>query len=149
MMALKPAEDPDHPGNSAEYHTGKPCVVKGCKEPAGTYWGPSWCQKHNAERLERIGANLDDMIRRNELRAAVEKETEDLRRMLYDAFAEIRALVVAAGGKITVLPEHYAAKITAESVRTPKGKSGPKTYDYVVARATPSLTEAGETEKTG
>lgn len=131
---MKPTEDPNHEGNSAEYHTGKSCIVNGCKEPAGTWWGPSWCQKHNHERLERIGSNLDDMIRRNELKAAVEKETADLRAMLHDAYRENRALVVAAGGKITVLPEHYTAKICAESVHTPQGRDGPKTYDYVISK---------------
>lgn len=129
---MKPTEDPNHKGNSAEYHTGKPCIVKGCTAPAGTWWGPSWCQKHNHERLERIGANLDDMIKRNELKRMVEEETKSLREMLYSAYAENRALVVAAGGKITVLPEHYKAKIVAESVHTPKGRDGPKTYDYVI-----------------
>jgi hypothetical protein len=129
---MKPTEDPAHSGNSAEYHTGKPCVVKGCKEPAGTWWGPSWCRQHNHERLERIGSNLNDMVKRAELRAAVEAETKSLRDLLHRAYRENRALVVAAGGKITVLPEHYTAKIVAESVRTPKGENGPKTYDYMV-----------------
>lgn len=140
---MKPAEDPNHPGNSAEYHTGKPCIVKGCKSPAGTHWGPHWCQQHNAERLARIGANLDDMVRRNELRKAVEDETDSLRKMLHDAFREIRALVVAASGKITVLPEHYEAKIISESVHTPQGRNGPKTYDYLIQRPVAPSTEKG------
>lgn len=127
---MKPAEDPNNFRNSSEYHTGKPCIAKGCKEPAGTWWGPHWCQKHNAERLERIGVGLDDMIRRNELRREVEKETATLRELLYDAYRENRALVVAAGGKITVLPEHYTAKLTRESIHTPKGRNGPRTYEY-------------------
>lgn len=128
--SMKPTEDPHHEGNSAKYHTGKRCIVKGCTELAGTWWGPSWCMRHNHERLERIGSNLDSMIAKAELRAAVEKETADLRAMLYDAFGEIRALVVAAGGNITVLPEHRAAIVTGQSVSTPQGDAGPKTYRY-------------------
>ena len=131
---MEPARDPSHRGNSPEYHSGKPCRVKGCKAPAGTWWGPHWCQEHNAERLERIGANLNDMARKAELRAAVEKETADLRALLSKALAEVRALVVAAGGNITVLPEHRSAKVLAESVHTPKGDAGPKTYQFMIGK---------------
>lgn len=127
---MEPAANPDHPHNSAEYHSGKPCRAKGCQNPAGTWWGPSWCQQHNAERLARIGADLDDMVRRTELREAVEKETASLRRMLYKAFGDIDALVIAAGGEITVRPEHRAARITAKSIHTPQGERGPATYRY-------------------
>lgn len=127
---MKSTEDPNHKGNSAEYHTGKPCIVKGCKAPAGTWWGPHWCQLHNHERLERIGSNLDDMIKRAELRAAVEKETDGLRQLLCSAYAEMHAIIVAVGGKVTVLPEHRAAKITAQSKHTPQGDKGPATYRY-------------------
>lgn len=128
---MEPAADPNHPGNSAEYHTGKPCIVKGCEEPGGTWWGPSWCQKHNAERLARIGKNLDDMIARVALREAVEKETADLRRLLHDAYGEIRGLVVAAGGKVTVTKAHREAPLLAEGCYY--GRDGSKTYDYLIA----------------
>jgi len=126
---VKPTEDPNHKGNSAEYHTGKPCIVKGCKDPAGTWWGPSWCQKHNHERLERIGSNLDDIIQRNELKRMVEEETKTLRDLLYKAYAENRGLIAAAGGKITVTKAHMEAHATAESVSY--GKDGSKTYNYL------------------
>lgn len=128
---MEPARDPSHEGNSPKYRTGKPCIVKGCKEPAGTWWGPSWCQKHNAERLERIGANLDSMIARAELRAAVDKETADLRRLLASAYEEINGLVVAAGGKVTVTKAHREAKLLAQSRHS--NRDGSETYDYVIA----------------
>ena len=131
---MKPAEDPSHKGNSAEYHTGKPCIVKGCKEPAGTWWGTHWCQKHNAVRLDQIGSTLETMAEKAALREAVEKETASLRELLYKAYAENRALIVAAGGKITVLPEHRKAKIISQSCRTPQGLAGPATYDYMIER---------------
>lgn len=126
---MEPAADPNHKGNSPEYHTGKPCIVKGCKEPAGTWWGPSWCQRHNAERLARIGDNLDDIVRKVELRAAVEKETETLRALLYKAYGEIRGLIAAAGGKITVTPAHMKAETMCESQHN--NRDGSVTYDYV------------------
>jgi len=129
---VKPTEDPAHEGNSAKYHTGKTCIVKGCVQPAGTWWGPSWCMQHNHERLERIGANLDSMIARAELRAAVEKETADLRRLLASAYDEIRGLVVAAGGKITVTKAHREAKLLAQSRHS--SRDGSETYDYLIAK---------------
>lgn len=56
---MQPYEDPNNKGNSSKYHTGKPCIEPGCNEPAGTAWGPYWCQKHNAERLNRISEQLE------------------------------------------------------------------------------------------
>lgn len=49
--------DPDDPGNGSRYHTGKSCI-EGCGRPAGTAWSPFWCQKCNAERIERINVAL-------------------------------------------------------------------------------------------
>lgn len=129
---MKPTEDPHHDGNSAKYHTGKPCIVKGCAEPAGTWWGPSWCMRHNHERLERISANLTDMVKRAELRAAVERETADLRRLLALAYEEIHGLVVAAGGKITVTKAHRKARLLAQSRHS--NRDGSETYDYIIAQ---------------
>ena len=131
---MKPTADPNHDGNSSKYHTGKPCSVKGCAEPAGTWWGPSWCQKHNHERLERIGATLEDMAARAALRAEIERETALLRKIANRALADLRAVVVAVGGRVTVLPEHYSAEIISESVHTPQGRAGPRTYNYMVKR---------------
>lgn len=55
-------EDPSHPGNGSEYHTGEPCHTKGCERPAGTWWSPHWCFEHNVERLHRITGQLDEII---------------------------------------------------------------------------------------
>lgn len=43
------------------YYSGRPCVVTGCDKPAGTAWGPHWCQQHNAERLNRIRSSLEKL----------------------------------------------------------------------------------------
>jgi hypothetical protein len=64
----RPHHDPNHLMNGPEYHTGKPCIEKGCDEPAGTAWSPLWCQRHNAERLDRISGRL------TETRPATENE---------------------------------------------------------------------------
>ena len=53
-----PYRDPKNRGNSAAYHTGKVCIEEGCGEPAGTWWSPHWCFKHNIERMERIDKRL-------------------------------------------------------------------------------------------
>jgi len=132
--APEPAADPNHPGNDPKYHTGKPCSVKGCTAPAGTRWGVHWCQKHNAERLARVDANLSDMIKRAELRTAVEKETESLRSLLYKAYEDQHALLAAIGGKITVTPAHRKAKAVIQSAHY--GEDGSVTYNYVF-EATP------------
>lgn len=54
--------DPNHPDNSPEHHTGRPCIEDGCTEPAGTAWGPHWCMLHNAERMERISRSMREML---------------------------------------------------------------------------------------
>ena len=59
---LEPCADPAYQGNSAKYHTGKPCIEVGCREPAGTAWGPYWRRKHNAERLQRISGQLASIV---------------------------------------------------------------------------------------
>jgi hypothetical protein len=60
--ATRKHHDPHAPENGPKYHTGKLCIEPGCDDPAGTAWGPYWCQRHNAERLDRISANLDRML---------------------------------------------------------------------------------------
>jgi hypothetical protein len=52
-------EDPNHPGNAASHHTGKPCYNK-CGRPAGTLWGPLLCHPCNVIRMKRI----DDSMKR-------------------------------------------------------------------------------------
>lgn len=61
-----PHRDPGHPLNSAKYHTGKPCIEKGCDKPAGTHWSHLWCVEHNAERLDRISNVLESELERLE-----------------------------------------------------------------------------------
>lgn len=55
--------DPNHPANSAKYHTGKACITAECDKPAGTSWSPHWCQACNAARLTRITRNLEGAVR--------------------------------------------------------------------------------------
>ena len=56
-------EDANDELNGAEYHTGKPCIERGCEKPAGTAWGSHWCQEHNAERLRRIDQGFESIMR--------------------------------------------------------------------------------------
>ena len=55
--------DPGDPLNGPKYHTGKPCIERGCNNPAGTGWSPFWCQPCNAKRMDRISASLEQMVR--------------------------------------------------------------------------------------
>lgn len=57
--------DPNDPLNGEKYQTGEPCIERGCKEPAGTAWSPLWCQKHNAERIDRISASLEGLTQQH------------------------------------------------------------------------------------
>lgn len=104
---MKPTEDPNHKGNSAEYHSGKPCIVKGCKEPAGTWWGPHWCRQHNHERLERIGATLKDMVEKAKLSALVNEAVTNWRATVDGLLRERNAILRASGGKITATKEQH------------------------------------------
>lgn len=58
---MNPSENPDHPHNSPEFHTGKSCVEPGCCRPAGTAWSPLWCQPCNAKRLSQVSTSLRDL----------------------------------------------------------------------------------------
>jgi hypothetical protein len=51
--------DENDPGNDVRYLSGRTCVEPGCSNPAGTAWGPYWCWRHNAERLDRVTASLE------------------------------------------------------------------------------------------
>lgn len=57
-------EDPSDPLNGSEYHTGKACIEPGCDRPAGTAWSPHWCQPHNAARMRRLAARVDEIAKR-------------------------------------------------------------------------------------
>lgn len=51
-------QDPNHPGNSATHHTGKPCHYK-CGRPAGTQWSPLLCFPCNVKRMDRIDNSMN------------------------------------------------------------------------------------------
>lgn len=123
---MLPYQDPKHEGNSAKYHTGKPCVVKGCEKPAGTWWGPSWCFEHNVERLDRISVSLDDFARKAEFAAAVDKATETMRALIEEKCREVIALVRAAGGEVTVTRDQLESDCKYESCNY--HKDGSRTY---------------------
>ena len=53
--------DPSDPLNAPKYHAGKPCIERGCNNPAGTAWSRFWCQPCNAKRMDRISASLEKM----------------------------------------------------------------------------------------
>jgi hypothetical protein len=38
-----------------------------CDEPAGTWWSPYWCFKHNVERMKRVGKQLEALLKRRGL----------------------------------------------------------------------------------
>lgn len=100
-MPLAAFEDKAHEGNSAKYHTGKPCIVKGCKEPAGTWWGPSWCVAHNIERIKRIEAGLKDAETTMRLRKMVNDQTEMLRAYCDRLVAERDSVAAITWRRIT------------------------------------------------
>jgi hypothetical protein len=53
-----------HPGyyvHICRVPSGRRCHETGCAEPAGTHWGPHWCPQHDAERINRISRQLDQV----------------------------------------------------------------------------------------
>lgn len=104
---MLPYQDPAHEGNSATYQTGKPCVKKGCKAPAGTWWSPHWCFEHNVERMDRISSNLNDIIEKAKFAAMVDKATMDWQRTCTKLLNERNAILRAAGGKLTATREQH------------------------------------------
>lgn len=61
MTILKAFEDPNNEGNTAKYHTGKPCV-EGCGRPAGTAWSKFWCFECNVARMKGIENSMVDIL---------------------------------------------------------------------------------------
>jgi hypothetical protein len=61
---MKRYEDASDPLNDERFHTGKPCIEPGCTDPAGTAWSLHWCQKHNAERMNRISDGMKTISER-------------------------------------------------------------------------------------
>ncbi len=39
------------------------CVEVDCDEPGGTPWGPLWCARHDAERIQRVEDRLRELVR--------------------------------------------------------------------------------------
>ncbi len=62
-MSLFAYEDPEHEGNQSTFHTGKPCIEKGCSQPAGTAWSPFWCFPCNVVRITRISKNMEEILK--------------------------------------------------------------------------------------
>jgi len=116
---MRPSEDPDHAHNSAKWHTGKACVEKGCKAPAGTWWSPHWCQAHNDARLKRITAGLEDAVRRAEVAKAIDEATESLRNWAYRNHQVINAMVHACGGTLKIQQADLEREVVYESCSTP------------------------------
>ena len=56
-------ENPQDPGNSDAYHTGKICIEPECDLPAGTWWSKLWCFKHNAARMKRIDEEFSEVAK--------------------------------------------------------------------------------------
>jgi len=56
-----PWRDPNHPWNSERHRSDKECYEEDCHEPAGTGWSPLWCVAHNAERMDRIDHQFDQV----------------------------------------------------------------------------------------
>lgn len=98
---MLPYQDPAHDGNSAKYHTGKVCTVKGCREPAGTWWGTNWCFKHNVERLDRIGSSLNEMADKAKFSSLIDKAVKNWRATCTELIQERNAILRAAGGRVT------------------------------------------------
>jgi hypothetical protein len=119
MSTLLAFEDPSHEGNSAKYHTDKPCIVKGCKKPAGTLWGPHWCFTHNVERMNRITASLTDAVERARVAGMIDKSVKDLREWAHKSRRIALAMVAASGGELTINVADIDRECTHESVNTP------------------------------
>lgn len=63
-MTLDRWDDPTDPLNGPAHYSGKPCIERGCTEPAGTAWSHLWCQKHNAERMRRVSDGFAEIGRK-------------------------------------------------------------------------------------
>lgn len=48
-------------GHVCQKPSGRPCIERGCYQPAGTLWGPLWCPAHDEERLNRITTSLHNL----------------------------------------------------------------------------------------
>lgn len=57
---MKAYQDKAHDGNSEKYRTGSTCIE--CDNQAGTFWSELWCVDCNIRRMDRITAQLENMI---------------------------------------------------------------------------------------
>lgn len=110
-------ENPEHDGNSAKWHTGKQCVEKGCKRPAGTWWSPLWCFDHNVKRMRKVSDGLDDAVKRAEIAALIDKETASLRNWAAEMSRTMKAMILASGGKITIKKADRDRQTSGESTQ--------------------------------
>jgi hypothetical protein len=59
-----PYRDPSSYGNSEKFRVkGSTCIEDGCTSEAGTLWGKYWCPRHNAERLDRISSQFENLLK--------------------------------------------------------------------------------------
>ncbi len=49
-------------GHTCALPSGKVCVVPECGAEAGTRWGPHWCPDHDAERIDRVSRQFDELF---------------------------------------------------------------------------------------
>lgn len=129
-MTLLNYENPAHEGNSPAYHTGKPCIEKGCKAKAGTWWSPLWCMEHNVARMKRITAGLEDAVQRAKVAEMIDKATENLRNWAYQDRKVIKAMVHAAGGTIKIQQADLEREAIYEGCHTPG--DGTATYEITL-----------------
>lgn len=60
-MTIPAYKDPNHPGNSSKYKTGKKCID--CNKEAGTQWSELWCFECNVKRIDKINKRLDNIVK--------------------------------------------------------------------------------------
>lgn len=118
-MTLLAFENPSHEGNSATYHTGKPCIENGCEAPAGTRWSPLWCFAHNVARMKRITAGLEDAVQRAKVAEMIDKAVDDIRNWAGKNRKVINAMVHASGGTLTIQQADLDRDVVYEGCSTP------------------------------
>lgn len=49
-------------GHICQKPSGYTCIEPGCQSPAGTWWTPYWCPPCDEERIDRITAQIEDLV---------------------------------------------------------------------------------------
>lgn len=49
-------------GHVCQEPSGRVCIEPDCTQQAGTLWGPYWCPEDDAERLDRIGGQMEALL---------------------------------------------------------------------------------------